>query len=90
MNLTPGRGQPKLRRIAADGVGQLRTVANQPVAHAHEHQARLLFWRLDRDEPHRRPAHRLAQRFGVGRIILTALDIWLDQLRRNQLHLMAK
>src|ERR1700676_3269856 len=41
--------------------------------------------RPKRGEPHRR-----AKRFGVGRVVLAPLYIWLDQLRRDQLHLMAK
>ena len=90
VNLAGGRRQAKLSRIAADGVGQLRAVADQPIAHAHEHQRRLLLGRLDRHKPHRRPAHRLAQRFRVGRVVLTALDVRLDQLRRDQLHLVAE
>ena len=68
------------RFMATDSVGQLRAIADQPVAHPDQHQARLLLSRLHRHEAHRWPAHRLAKRFGVGRIVLAALDIRLDQL----------
>src|SRR6476469_6391010 len=53
-------------------------------------RARLLFSSLHRHEAHSRPAHRLAKRLGVGGIVLAALHVWLDQLRRDQLHLMAE
>src|ERR1700735_5706188 len=76
--------------MPADGVGQLRAIADQPVTHTDQHQCRLLLGRLRRHEAHRRPAHRLTQRFGIGRIVLAALDIRFDQLRRNQLHSMPK
>ena len=71
-------------------VRQLRAIADQPIADPNQHQRRLLLRRLHRNEPHRRPAHRLAERFGVGRIVLAALDVGLGQLRRDQLHLMPK
>jgi hypothetical protein len=48
----------------------------------------LLLGRLDRHKPHGRAAHRFADRFGVDRIVLAALDVWLDVLRRQQNHLM--
>jgi hypothetical protein len=52
-------------------------------------QRRLLLGRLDRHEPHRRPLHRLADRFRIGRIVLVALDVCLDVLRRHQAHRVA-
>ena len=84
-----GGSQAKFRRIAADGVGQLRTIADQPVTYADEHYRCLLLGCLHRHEPHRRPTHRLTKRFGVRRIVLATLDIRFDQLRCYQLHLMA-
>jgi hypothetical protein len=45
---------------------------------------------LHRHEPYRRPAHSLAQSLGVSRIVLTAFDVWLDVLRRDQSYLMTK
>lgn len=56
------------------------------LAHAHQHQRGLLIRALDRNEPHRRAAHRL----GIGRVILAAFDIGLHQLRRDQLNVMSE
>ena len=49
----------------------------------------LLLGRFDRDKPHARPAHRLADRRGIRRVGLVALDVRLDVLRRHQPHLVA-
>jgi hypothetical protein len=40
---------------------------------------------LDGDEPHRRPSDRFADRFGLGNIVLVALDVRSHDLWRNQL-----
>ena len=37
-------------------------------------------------KPHPWPTHRLADRFGVIRVVLVALHVRLHKLRRNQLH----
>jgi hypothetical protein len=63
-----GRDHPEFCGIAADRVGQLGAVADQPVTHAGQHQRRLALRRLHRHEPHGRPAHRFTQCFGIGRI----------------------
>ena len=47
-------------------------------------QRRLLRLALDRDKAHRGPAHRLADRRRVGRVVLLPPDIGLDILRRHQ------
>src|SRR5215469_13543513 len=39
---------------------------------------------------HRRAPNRLADRFGIGGIVLVALDVRLHVLRRHQSHLVAK
>src|SRR6266540_4231738 len=51
---------------------------------------RLLLCRLDRHKSHRRALNSLANRFGIGGIVLIALDVRLHVLRRHQPHLMAK
>src|SRR5271165_4138777 len=88
VSLPPGGGKAELARIATDRVAQLRAIADQPVSYADQHQGRLLLSRLHRHEAHCRPAHRLAKRFRVRRIVLAALEVRLDQLRRDQLHRM--
>src|SRR5712671_1254821 len=85
---SPWRRSGQLAGIATDGVGQLRAIADQPVTYADQHQGRLLLSRLYRHEAHRRPAHRFAKRFRIRRIVLAALDVRLDELRRDQLHRM--
>src|SRR5665811_314138 len=77
VSLPPGGCKAELGRIAADGVGQLRAIADQPVTYADQYQGRLLLSRLHRHEAHRRPARRLAKRFRVRRIVLAALDVRL-------------
>src|SRR6202040_3602918 len=81
-----GGGQTELCRIASDRIGELGAIRNQPIAQAKQHQSRLPLGCLYRPEPHRRWAHRLAKRFRVCRIVLAPFDIWLDQLRRDQLY----
>src|SRR4030095_4086498 len=46
--------------------------------------------RLDRHKAHRRAPNLLANRFGIGGIVLVALDVRLHVLRRHQSHLVAK
>ena len=52
------------------------------------HQLTLLFGRLYRNKPHGWTAHRLTDRFSIGRIVLVALDVSLHVLRRHQTNLM--
>ena len=55
-----GGSEPELGGVAADGVAQLRAIADKPIAEADQHQGCLLLGRLNRHETHRWPAHRLA------------------------------
>ena len=54
------------------------------------HQHRLLIDVLDRNEPHQRSRHRLADRCSIRRIVLVALDVGLHVGRRHQLDLVAQ
>src|SRR3954454_9412336 len=74
--------------MATNGVAQLRAIADQPVTYADQHQGGLLLCRFHRHEAHCRPAHRFAKRFSVRRVVLAALDVRFNQLRRDQLHRM--
>src|ERR1039458_8737033 len=56
---------------------------------AMQHQPALLLGRFDLYKTHGRPPHRLADRLGVGRIVLVALDVGLHVLRRHQPYLVA-
>jgi hypothetical protein len=46
----------------------------------------LLIGALDRHEPHRRTLYRFADRLGIGHVVLLALDVRFDELRRHQPH----
>jgi hypothetical protein len=72
--LTLGRNDPELGEVPAQRVDRGGALADQLVAHPVQHTRRLLLRALDRHEPHARPRHRLAAGFGVGRIVLVALD----------------
>ena len=78
------RDDAELGQMAAQGIDRRRALADQLVAHPMQHQHRLLRRALDRYEPHARPLHGLAACLGVGRIMLVALDVGLDVLRRHQ------
>src|SRR2546425_10419044 len=54
------------------------------------HQPALLLGRLYSHKSHGRPANRLTARCRVNRIVLVALDVGLDVLRRHQTHLVTK
>src|SRR5215211_5654669 len=88
VSLPLGGYKAELTRMATNGVGQLRAIADQPVTYTNQHQGRLLLGRFHRNEAHCRPAHRLAKRFRIRRIILAAFEIRFDQLRCDQLHCM--
>jgi hypothetical protein len=76
--------------VPAHGVDQLRALAHEQVAGTVQHQRRLLRFALHRHEPHGGPRYRLADRRRVGGIVLAALDVGLDVLRRHQPHVMTK
>lgn len=70
----------------AYGIGKLRSIANEPLSQADQHQRRLLVSSLHQHEPHGRPAHRLTQSLRVRRVVLAAFYMRLRQLRRDQFH----
>src|SRR4029077_284999 len=76
----------EFRRMAAQRIHQHRALLDQQVAHPEHRQRRLLLGGFDRHKPHRRPAHRFANRLGIDRVVLAALDVALDILRRHQQH----
>ena len=74
----------ELSHMRAQGVDQLRALTHQQVAYPVLHQPPLLLYGLDRDEPHGRAPHRLADRLGIGGIVLVALDVSLHIFGRHQ------
>ena len=55
-----------------------------------QHQSALLFGRFDLHKSHGRASHSLADRLGVGGIILVALDVGLHVLRRHHTNLVVE
>ena len=80
------RHDAELAKQTARGVDRCRPLPHQQRPNSVSCQDALLLARLDRDEAHVRPAHRLADRLGVGSIGLVTLDVGLDVLRRDQAH----
>jgi hypothetical protein len=71
-----------------DGVQDHGPLTHQQVARPVQDQHALLIFRLDRNEAHVRPRHRLADRLGVGGVVLLPLHVRLHIGRRDQPHLM--
>src|SRR3954470_11967087 len=85
----PLRGQDTvLRQMTAERVDQLRALPDQKIPRPEQHGARLLSLGLNRDKAHRRSTCRLSNRFGVGGIVLLALDEGFDIGRWDQSNLM--
>src|ERR1700682_518152 len=84
--------QAELGGMATDSVGELRAPLDQALAHAQQHLRRRLLDTLDGHQPllHLGPAHRLADRLGVGLVVLVAADIGLHVLRRDHHQLVAQ
>ena len=72
------------------GIDHLGPLAHQQIARPMQHQLALLLGRFDLHKTHGRTSYRLADRLGVGGIVLVALDVGLHVLRRHQPHLVAK
>jgi hypothetical protein len=84
------RDHPELGQMRPQRIDQGGALANQPFPATMQQQCGLLLGCLDCHKPHARPAHRLADRFRIGRVVLVALEVGLDVLRRHQPHLVAQ
>src|SRR5262249_46235368 len=84
------RDKAQLGHMPTDRIRQHRSLANEKLPAAMQHQARLLLLRLRRDKSHRRPCNRLADGGSVVGVILAALEVGLHVARRHQLHRMAE
>src|SRR5262245_26217063 len=63
----------ELGHVPTDRIRQHRSLTNQKLPAAMQHQARLLLFRLRRYKAHRRPRHRLADCGRVVGIVFAAL-----------------
>ena len=81
-----GGNQAELCRVAANRVGELRPAPDQHIPRADQHLRRRLIGTFHRYKPplHARPAHRLADRLGVCRIVLATRHIGFHVLGRHQ------
>ena len=77
-------------QMRPQGIDQLGALAHQQIACSMLHQPALLLGRFDHYKPHGWAPDRLADRLGVGGIVLVALDVGLHILRRHQPNLVAK
>ena len=84
------RHQAELGEVAAHRVDQLGALPDQESPGPMQHGRGLLLDRLDRDEAHGRPDHGLADRLGVGGVVLVRLDEGLHVLGRDQPDLVAE
>src|SRR5215468_6972258 len=80
----------ELGHMPADRVRQHRSLTNQKLPAAMQHQARLLLFRLRRNKSHRGPRDRLADCGSVVGIVFAALQIGFHVARRQQPHGMAE
>jgi hypothetical protein len=76
--------------MAAHRVDQRGALADQQLARRLHHGGSLGLGILDRHEAHAGTAGRLADRLGIGAIILAALEKRFDVLWRDQPHDVAK
>lgn len=82
------RDNAVLSEVPAQGIDQLGALTDEEVPCPENHGTGLLRGRLGHHETHRRPAGRLRDCFGVGRVDLLALDERLDVGWRNEADLM--
>jgi len=74
----------ELGQVRPQSIDHLGPLTHQQIAHAMQHQPALLLGRFGLHETHGRASDRLADRLGVGGIVLVALDVGLHVLRRHQ------
>jgi hypothetical protein len=85
-----GDDQAELGQQAPYLVGLCRPSLDEALADAVHGEHRLLLDILHRHEAHIRPTHGLADRLGIGNVVLVGLDVGLDELRSHRLDGMAQ
>ncbi len=84
------RDNAELRQMRADRIDHSGLLPDEQMPGPMQHQAGLLVGRFHRNEAHVRPLHRLANRLGIGGVILLAFNIGFDIGRRHQANRMAE
>jgi len=84
----PRRNDAELSQVAAQRIDEHRPLPNQEIADTVRDERRLLLRGLHRHEAHGGPTHGLADRFGIGGIVLVALHVRLHVAGRHQPHVM--
>src|SRR5262249_54291500 len=84
------RDNAELGHMPTDCVRQHRSLTNQKLPAAMQHQARLLLFRLRRHKSHRRPRDRFADCGRIVGIVFAALQIGFYIARRQQPHRVAE
>jgi hypothetical protein len=69
------RHDAELGKVRPQCVRQLRSLAVEDQANTVKHHRTLLLRGFDTDEAHGRPCYRLADRLGIGRVVLAPLDV---------------
>src|SRR6516165_1641535 len=81
---------PEFSQMRPQRIDHLGLLPHQKIACSMLHQPALLLGRLHLHKSHRRPTNPLTARFRVNRIVLAALHICLDVLRRHQTNLVTE
>src|SRR3954469_20982420 len=90
MDRSFGSNHAELGQVTAERVDGLGALANQQVPRAKHDGGGLLVRALEGDKAHGGPLSGLADRFGIGHVVLLSLDERLDVRRRDQLHHVAE
>src|SRR3954464_2161701 len=90
MNRSFGSDHPELGQVTAERVDGLGALANQQVPRAKHNGGGLLVRTLEGNKAHSGPLSGLADRFGIGHVVLLALDERLDVRRRDETDRMAE
>jgi hypothetical protein len=80
------RNDPELGKMSADGIDDGCLLTDEKMARAMEHQAALLLRCLGWHKPHIGSGDCLADRLGIGGVVLVPLHVRLNVGWRHQLH----
>src|SRR6202521_5662664 len=82
--------QTELGQVPTQSIDEHGPLADQQIPSPMHHQCRLLLRRFYRYEAHRWTPNRLADRLGIGHVVLVAFYIGFHIVGRHQARFMAK